>query len=174
GSVWEAANLATDERLDNLCGITDANALGQSGPTMWRHDMDQFAQRWRAFGWHAIVVDGHDMGAILDAYAEARRTTGRPTMILARTIKGKGVSFVEGKEGWHGKPFKKGEELDRALAELEKQFVPVPAGGSADAAALIRKPASPGPVVASPKPLAPPAYTIGQQVATREAYGVAL
>src|SRR5438876_7507835 len=57
GSVWEAANLATDERLDNLCGITDANALGQSGPTMWRHDMDQFAQRWRAFGWHAIVVD---------------------------------------------------------------------------------------------------------------------
>src|SRR5205823_13256161 len=98
GSVWEAAILATDERLDNLCGITDVNALGQSGPTMWRHDMDQFAQRWRAFGWHAVVIDGHDIGAILDAYAEARSTTGRPTMILARTIKGKGVSFVEGKE----------------------------------------------------------------------------
>ena len=110
--------------LDNLCGITDVNALGQSRPTMWQHDMEQFARRWRAFGWHAIVIDGHDMNAILDALAEARRTKGRPTMILARTIKGKGVSFVEGKDGWHGKAFKKGEELDRALAELEKQFVP--------------------------------------------------
>ena len=82
--------------LDNLCGITDVNALGQSRPTMWQHDMEQFARRWRAFGWHAIVVDGHDLSAILDAFAEARRTKGQPTMILARTIKGKGVSFVEG------------------------------------------------------------------------------
>src|SRR5438094_2936761 len=124
GSVWEAADAGALERLDNLCGITDVNALGQSGPTMWRHDMEQFARRWRAFGWHAIVIDGHDPGAILDAYAEARATKGQPTMILARTIKGKGVSFVEGKDGWHGKAFKKGEELDRAIAELEKQLVP--------------------------------------------------
>src|SRR5881398_2385997 len=123
GSVWEAANAATMDRLDNLCGITDVNALGQSRATMWQHDMEQFARRWRAFGWHAIVIDGHDLGAILDAYAEARRTKGQPTMILARTIKGKGVSFVEGKDGWHGKAFKKGEELDRAIAELEKQYV---------------------------------------------------
>src|SRR5213595_1138575 len=128
GSVWEAANAATMDRLDNLCGITDVNALGQSRPTMWQHDMEQFARRWRAFGWHAIVIDGHDMAAILDAFEEAARTKGQPTMILARTIKGKGVSFVEGKDGWHGKAFKKGEELDRALAELEKQFVPAPAG----------------------------------------------
>src|SRR6266498_1341951 len=131
GSVWEAANVGAIDKLDNLCAITDVNALGQSRPTMWQHDMEQFARRWRAFGWHAIVIDGHDMEAILDAYAEARRTSGQPTMILARTIKGKGVSFVEGKEGWHGKPFKKGDELDRSLAELEKQFEPVPADGPA-------------------------------------------
>src|SRR3977135_3848788 len=117
GSVWEAADVATIDKLDNLCGITDVNGLGQSRPTMWQHDMEEFARRWRAFGWHAIVVDGHDLNALLDACAEARATKGRPTMIVARTLKGKGVSFVEGKEGWHGKPFKKGEELDRALAE---------------------------------------------------------
>src|SRR5215475_3273357 len=126
GSVWEAADVAAMDGLDALCGITDVNRLGQSRPTMWQHDMEQFARRWRAFGWNAIVVDGHDLNAILDAFDEARRTRGQPTMILARTIKGKGVSFVEGKDGWHGKAFKKGEELDRALAELEKQFVPVP------------------------------------------------
>src|SRR5438034_5694088 len=113
-------------RLDNLCGITDGSALGQRGPTMWPHDMHQFARRWRAFGWLAMVIDGHVLGAILDAYAEARRTKGQPTMILARTVKGKGVSFVEGKDGWHGKAFKKGEELDRALAELDTQRMPAP------------------------------------------------
>src|SRR5882762_4945724 len=126
GSVWEAANVAAMDDLDMLCGVTDVNALGQSRATMWQHDMDQFARRWSAFGWHSIVIDGHDMNAILDALDEAKRTKGRPTMILARTIKGKGVSFVEGKDGWHGKAFKKGEEMDRAIAELEKQFVPVP------------------------------------------------
>src|SRR6202521_3926692 len=126
GSVWEAADVAATDGLDNLCGITDVNGLGQSRPTRWQHDMEQFARRWRAFGWHAIVIDGHDVAAILDALDEARRTKAQPTMILARTIKGKGVSFVEGKEGWHGRVFKKGEELDRALAELEKQLVPAP------------------------------------------------
>src|SRR5213596_2129421 len=85
GSVWEAADVAAIDKLDNLCAITDVNALGQSGPTMWQHDMEQFARRWRAFGWHAIVIDGHDMEAILDAFADAHRTSGQPTMILART-----------------------------------------------------------------------------------------
>src|SRR5205823_6090494 len=161
GSVWEAADAAAMNGLDNLCGITDVNALGQSGPTMWRHDMEQFARRWSAFGWHAIVVDGHDVSAILDAYAEARRTTRQPTMILARTIKGKGVSFVEGKEGWHGKPFKKGEELERALAELDKQFVPEAAG--VDLARQIPRPAPSSRPAVSPKPFAPPAYKLGEQ-----------
>jgi len=172
GSVWEAGDVAAFNGLDNLCGITDVNALGQSRPTMWQHDMEAFASRWRAFGWHAIVIDGHDLGAIVDAYAEARRTKGQPTMILARTIKGKGVSFVEGKEGWHGKPFKKGDELDRALAELERQFVPAPTG--VNLVQRIAKPASRPRGVESTRPLAPPAYRPGDQVATREAYGTAI
>jgi transketolase len=175
GSVWEAADVAALDRLDNLCGITDVNGLGQSRPTMWDHDMEQFARRWRAFGWHAIVIDGHDLNAILDALAEARATQGQPTMILARTIKGKGVSFVEGKEGWHGRAFKKGEEMDRAIAELETQFVPVPADGpAANLAAQIQKPASRPHAVETVTPVAPPNYKLGEQVATREAYGTAL
>src|SRR5580765_1975335 len=155
GSVWEAADVGAIDKLDSLCGITDVNGLGQSRPTMWRHDMDQFARRWRAFGWHAIVIDGHDMAAILDALDEARRTKGQPTMILARTIKGKGVSSVEGKDGWHGKAFKKGEELDRALAELDKQLVP---GVKADLARDIPKPPAMPKEDAKPKSMAPPAY----------------
>jgi transketolase len=172
GSVWEAADVAAMQKLDGLCCITDVNALGQSRPTMWQHDMDAFARRWRAFGWHAIIVDGHDLNALLDAYAEARATKGQPTMILARTIKGKGVSFVEGKEGWHGKPFKKGEELDRALAELKAQFVP--GAGDAALARGIPKPAADSGAVETPKALPPLTYKLGEEVATREAYGVAL
>jgi transketolase len=172
GSVWEAADVASFDHLDNLCGITDVNALGQSRPTMWQHDMDQFARRWQAFGWHTIVIDGHDMNAILDAFAEARQTLGRPTMILARTIKGKGVSFVEGKEGWHGKPFKKGDELSRALGELEQQFTPAPR--SAELRKSIVKPSRRPADAPPPKPVAPPSYKIGEQVATREAYGTAI
>jgi transketolase len=174
GSVWEAADVASMDKLDNLCGITDVNALGQSRATMWQHDMEQFARRWRAFGWHAIVVDGHDLTQILDALDEARRTTGQPTMILARTIKGKGVSFTEGKDGWHGKPFKKGEELDRALAELEQEFVPMPSGANVNLAQQIPKPPAPAGPAAAPKPIAPPAYKLGDEVATREAYGTAI
>src|SRR5260221_179650 len=172
GSVWEAANAGAMDSLDSLCCITDVNGLGQSRATMWGHDMEALAGRWRAFGWYAVVIDGHDIAAILDALAEAKRTKGRPTMILARTIKGKGVSFVEGKDGWHGKAFKKGEELDRALAELDKQFVPAPAG--VNLTATIPKPPARPRGVDRAKPMAPPAYTLGEEVATREAYGVAL
>jgi len=175
GSVWEAADVATLDKLENLCGITDVNALGQSRPTMWEHDMGQFERRWKAFGWHAIVIDGHDITQILDAFAEAKATKGQPTMILARTLKGKGVSFVEGKNGWHGKPFKKGEELDRALAELDKQLVPEPEGeGAANLAARIPRPASKPRGVDHPKPVKGPAYNKGELVATREAFGTAL
>jgi transketolase len=175
GSVWEAANVGAIDSLDNLCGITDINGLGQSQPTMWDHDTTQFERRWRAFGWHPIVIDGHDMNAILDALDEARRTKGQPTMILARTIKGKGVSFAEGKEGWHGRAFKKGDELERALAELEKQFVPVPADGpGSNLAAQIPRPRAVQRAAETAKPVAPPDYKAGDQVATREAFGTAL
>jgi transketolase len=173
GSVWEAADVATIDRLENLCGITDVNGLGQSRPTMWQHDMDQFERRWRAFGWHTVVIDGHDMNAILDAFAEARQTTGRPTMILARTIKGKGVAAVEGKEGWHGKPFKQGDEENNAIAELERQFVPASSGVNLQQH-IAAPPTAPKAGEYKPAPLEPPSYTLGEQVATREAYGTAI
>jgi transketolase len=172
GAVWEAANVGALDRLDNLCAITDLNALGQSRPTMWQHDAGQLANRWRASGWHAITIDGHDMDAILEAYAEARRTHGRPTMILARTLKGKGVSFAEGKDGWHGRPFKKPDEMERAVVELESQFVPVAPGVNLQH--QIPRPASRPAEPPPPKPVAPPSYRIGEMVATREAYGTAL
>src|SRR5256886_6320020 len=152
GSVWEAANVAGRDKLDNLCAITDVNRLGQSQPTMWQHDMAQFERRWTAFGWHAIVIDGHDLNAILNALDEARSTKGQPTMILARTEKGKGVSFTEGKDNWHGKAMKK-DELEKAIAELEKQIVP---GVSAKGPELIRKPAARERPAIAPKPIPPP------------------
>ncbi len=172
GSVWEAAEVAANDGLDNLVGITDVNGLGQSRATMWGHDLEAFARRWRAIGWHAVVIDGHDLNAVLDAYAEARRTKGRPTMIVAKTIKVKGVPSVEGKDGWHGRAFRKGEEMDAAIAGLERLLVAVPAG--VDLVRGIPKPASRPPAPARPKPMAPPAYALGDQVATREAYGTAI
>jgi transketolase len=170
GSVWEAANVGSLDKLDNLCGITDVNRLGQSQPTMWQHDMAQFERRWKAFGWHAIVVDGHDLNAILDAFDEARSTKGQPTMILARTLKGKGVSFTEDKDNWHGKAMKK-DELEKAIAELEKQMV---AGVTVKGPELVRKPAARERPAVTPKPIPPPSYKLGDLVATREAFGDAL
>jgi transketolase len=169
GSVWEAAMVAAHDGLDSLCAITDVNGLGQSRPTQWQHDMDAFASRWSAFGWHTAVVDGHDVAALLEALASARAIRERPTMILARTVKGKGLSSIEGKGGWHGKALKKGEELDTALAELQSQFVPEdeplpppqpPARGA--------RPAS------TPAALDAPPYRMGDLVATREAFGAAI
>src|SRR3954463_4363158 len=175
GSVWEAADVAAIDKLDSLCGLTDVNALGQSRATMFEHDMGQFERRWKAFGWHAVVIDGHDLTQILDALGEARATKGQPTMILARTIKGKGVASVEGHQGWHGKAFKKGEELDNAIAELEKQLVPLlDKGPAANLAGQIARPASKPRGVDNPKPVAAPAYKKGDLVATREAFGTAL
>jgi transketolase len=174
GSVWESADVAAFHGLDNLCGITDVNALGQSQPTQWQHDMDQFARRWRAFGWETLVVDGHDLGALLDAFATARATRGRPTMVLARTIKGKGISFVEGKNGWHGRPLKKGDEAERAIKELESQFVKL--SPPVDSLSLVTRPAPAPPAPAgNDRPgLTPPSYKPGDAIATREAYGRAL
>ncbi|MEQ1731264.1 MAG: transketolase [Vicinamibacterales bacterium] len=171
GSVWEAAEVAAQDGLDNLCAITDVNGLGQSRPTMWQHDLEQFSRRWSAFGWHTITIDGHDLHQVLDALAEARTVRGKPTMIVAGTVKGRGISFTEGKDNWHGKAFKKGEELDKVLAELNAQFVLQQDG--LDLATLIVKPVRPA-APAAPTPLTPPAYTLGEEIATREAYGAAL
>jgi transketolase len=169
GSVWEAAHAAVHENLDSLCAIVDVNGLGQSRASLWSHDINAYVTRWQAFGWHVIAIDGHDIDAILSAFDEARSTRGKPTMIIAKTIKGKGISFVEGKQGWHGKPFKKGEETDRVIAELEKQFVPeeLPA-------AQPRPRSVPRPPAKAPAPLGPPSYALGDKVATREAFGAAI
>lgn len=177
GSVWEAAEIAEFDGLDNICGIIDVNAFGQSRHTMFQHDMELFARRWRAFGWHTIIVDGHDIGQLLDAYDEARRTKGHPTMILARTVKGKGISEMAGKDGWHGRALKKGEEADRAIAELEAQYVTAAGSRGPDAAKLIaiRRPdVRPASATAAPPPVPPRSYAIGEAVATREAFGTAL
>ena len=170
GSVWEAADIAQFHALDNLCAIIDVNGLGQSRATQFNHDMNEIAARWRAFGWHAMVVDGHDIEALKKAFAEARATKGKPSMVLARTLKGKGLAAIEGKDGWHGKALKKGKETDDAIAELEKQFVegtPRP---------VIPPPSSKHRDVPAPdfSKMPAPAYKMGDQVATREAWGAAL
>jgi transketolase len=172
GSVWEAAESAATQKLDNLCAITDVNGLGQSRATQWDHQLAAFTSRWNAFGWHAVAIDGHDLPAILKALDEARHTVGRPTMIIAGTVKGKGCSIFEGKEGWHGKALKKGAEMDQAIKELESQFVK-----TTDPAPKIPPPPArrdEGPLPAFDKIMAAPAYKLGDQVATREAYGDAL
>ncbi|MFJ2237519.1 transketolase [Streptomyces sp. NPDC087859] len=115
GSVWEAAEHAAHEHLDNLTAIVDVNRLGQRGPTRHGHDLDAYARRFQAFGWHTIEVDGHDVDAVDRAYGEAISTSGQPTAILARTLKGKGVEAVQDREGLHGKPL---PDADEAIAEL--------------------------------------------------------
>jgi len=172
GSVWEAAQIAANYQLDNLCAITDVNAFGQSRPTQWAHDVEAFAVRYRAFGWHTVTVDGHDIAALRAALAEARGMTGRPTMIVASTLKGKGVKLFEDKDNWHGKALKKGAEADAAIAELEAQYIE-----TQDSPPTINAPESrraEGPLPDFVSEIAAPAYTLGQMVATREAYGTAL
>ena len=173
GSVWEAANIALYHKLDNLCGIIDVNGLGQSRHTQFDHHLEELASRWNAFGWHTLTVDGHDVAALLHAFAAARAAKNHPTMILARTIKGKGVAAVEGKEGWHGRAFKKGEEADKAIAELRSQLVST-AGGAEKVS--IPAPSSKSRSVPAPdlSKMAAPSYKAGEQVATREAWGTAL
>lgn len=167
GSVWEAASVAHLHKLDSLCGIVDVNGLGQAGATELDHDMTALGARFEAFGWKTEIIDGHDMAQILAAYAAARATRGRPTMILARTLKGKGVSFSEGKLGWHGKAYKK-DEAAKAIAELEATLEP-------ETAALPPIPKPPAPKAdPAPEPMPAPTYTLGEEIATREAYGTAI
>jgi len=117
GPVWEASMLAPKYGLDNLCAIVDANQVQQTGKVRDILDSEPTVAKWRAFNWHVREIDGHDMEEIVDALDEAEMVTGRPTMIVARTVKGKGVSFMELDYHWHGKA-PKGEETARALAEL--------------------------------------------------------
>lgn len=163
GSVWEAAQFASLNRLASLVAIVDVNGLGQSEAAPYHHDTGTFARRFAAFGWHPIEIDGHEMPAILDAL-QAAEGNG-PTAILARTEKGKGVSFLEGASGWHGKPLNR-EQMQKALAELGEAG-PTPALESRRIGQIA---AAQPPALARLKP----DYRLGDRVATREAFGTAL
>jgi transketolase len=163
GSIWEAFQHAGWEGLDNLVAIVDVNRLGQTRETMLAWNLAGYADRARAFGWHAIEIDGHDVDAIDAAYRKAVQTSGKPTVILARTLKGKGVKAVENKNGWHGKPLPDPEEAIKELGG-ERHLRVTPAAPT-NSGSPHRFPTSDG---------EPPAWEIGEQVATREAYGEAL
>jgi transketolase len=165
GSVWEALEIATHYHLDNLVGIVDINRLGQRGETLLGHEVSLYASRASAFGWETISVDGHSFEEILAAYHRALAVTGRPVMILAKTIKGKGVSFIEDKNGWHGKALNQ-EECDRALVELGEVDLTV--------RGELARPQDQTPKAPRAVPLAEFDYPKGTPVATRRAYGNAL
>jgi transketolase len=117
GQVWEAAMAAGKFKLRNLTAIVDYNKVQLDGHVRNVMDLEPLADKWRAFRWNAIEIDGHDVGAVLEAFAHARATEDRPTVIVAHTVKGKGVSFMEDTHAWHGKA-PSAEDLSRALAEL--------------------------------------------------------
>lgn len=166
GQVWEAAGFAGHYKLDNLTALADVNALGQSDPTMYEHDMETYRRKFESEGWAAEVVDGHDVAAVLAALDRAKATRGQPQAIIARTIKGHGFSQVAGKLHWHGKPFSK-EQLAEALKEMgPAPVVPPDPGKSYERTSLPQPPDFPAP--------AAPDYAVGASVATREAYGYAL
>jgi transketolase len=163
GSIWEAFEHAAFNDLDNLTAIIDVNRLGQTRETMVGWDLERHARRAEAFGWHAITIDGHDVDAIAAAYDEATATTGKPTAIIARTKKGKGVKAVEDQPGKHGKPL---DDPEEAIAEL---------GGERDLTVRIAAPEAGTPhrfATAADGEL--PTWEVGDQEATRKAYGEAL
>jgi transketolase len=162
GSMWEAVEHAAFYSLDNLIAICDINRLGQRGETMHGWDLASYMRRLEAYGWTAIEIDGHDVDAIDRAYEEALSITGRPTAIVARTIKGKGVKEVENKEGWHGKAL---DNPEQAIAEL---------GGERHIVVEVQKPESFQPKKRESRSPELPRYDVGDDVATRKAYGDAL
>lgn len=170
GSIWEALHFSSYYKLDNLCAIFDINRLGQSEPTSLQHNMEVYRKRLEAFGFNALVVDGHDVEELAKAFHEAHNTKGRPTAILAKTFKGKYFPEIEDLENWHGKPL--GNKANEVIQHLN---------------GLLK---NPGPPALHPqKPLvddapnvdisnitlaSPPNYKLGEQVATRLAYGTGL
>ena len=165
GSQWEALEIAAHYKLDNLVGIIDVNRLGQRGETMYGHDLTVYRDRVASFGWEPVVIDGHHLPQILTAFKQAMQAKDKPIMIIAKTLKGKGVSFIEDKNGWHGKPLNK-DELARALQEL----------GPIDMTAVgrIEKPDDLKPAELKINDAKPVSYAPDKAVATRHAYGAAL
>jgi len=164
GAVWEAAGAAVHFGLDNLVAVVDVNRLGQSDVTVHGHDLGAYARKFRAFGWEVQRVNGHDVPAILKALGKVRES-GRPAVVLAKTVKGKGVSFLEDRNGWHGKPLKE-DELQKALQEVG----PMPAVDSKKLVRPPRKALRPG----WRKTFAFERTAYSEKTATRLAYGIAL
>uniref|UniRef100_A0A8C8RME3 transketolase n=1 Tax=Pelusios castaneus TaxID=367368 RepID=A0A8C8RME3_9SAUR len=165
GSVWEAMAFAGFYKLDNLVAILDINRLGQSDPTPLQHHVEIYQKRCEAFGWHAVIVDGHSVEELCKAFGQ---TKNQPTAIIARTLKGKGISGVEDKENWHGKPLPKNmaEEIIQEIGDKiqsKKKLSPT-------------LPEEDAPVVniRNIKMPSPPNYKLGEKMATRKAYGLAL
>ena len=165
GSQWEALEIAAHYKLDNLVGIIDVNRLGQRGETMYGHDLTVYRDRVASFGWEPVVIDGHHLPQILTAFKQAMQAKDKPIMIIAKTLKGKGVSFIEDKNGWHGKTLNK-DELAQALQEL----------GPIDMTAVgrIEKPYDLKPAEVKINAAKPVTYAPDKAVATRHAYGAAL
>jgi transketolase len=117
GQVWEAAMTAGHHKLDNVCAILDRNGVQENGPVEEIKKEEPLADKWKSFGWHVLDVNGHDFEQLIDALDQAETVKGKPIFIIARTVKGKGVSFMEGQAKWHGKAPDK-EQLAKALSEL--------------------------------------------------------
>jgi len=166
GGVWEAASLAGIYKLNNLIAIVDANRLGQSQATAFGHDISVYRKRFEAFGWRVEDVDGHDLEELLEVLSGVG-LNDQPLAIVAKTYKGAGVSFLQDRDGWHGKPLNK-EEAVKAIAELQ------PVAKSAAGVAIPAPNQLPAPKNAAPAGYPPVSYKPGDAVATREAYGNAL
>lgn len=167
GSVWEAAELGSYYKLNNLVAVIDVNRLGQSDPTALQHHTDVYKARFESFGWETVVVDGHSVEELLDAFAKARATSDKPFCVVARTFKGHGASFLNDKEGWHGKPLSE-EMAEKAIAEIEQ------AGVTSDYKLEIKRPQDSKPLPVETKQPETPSYKLGDSIATREAFGEAL
>ena len=165
GSQWEAIQIAAHYKLDNLVGLLDVNRLGQRGETMYGHDLQAYRERISAFGWETILVDGHSFSDILPAYEKALSITGRPIMIIAKTIKGKGAPPVEDKNDWHGKA------LDQSIVqEIMQEWGEIDTSIRGE----IAKPENLKPAGQILRDIKDPDYSNGKPVATRKAYGNAL
>ncbi len=166
GAVWEAANLAGFYKLSNLIAIVDANRLGQSQATMFGHDISIYSKRFEAFGWRVEVIDGHDVEEIVEVLSGVGLDE-KPLVIIAKTYKGAGVSFLQDKDSWHGKPLS-AEEAVRAVAELQ------PSAKSGLEVAIASPSPLSAPNLAAPASYPAISYKLGDKIATREAYGAAL
>ncbi len=164
GQVYEALQLASYYKLNNLCAIVDVNRLGQRGETMLGHDLESYEKRFRSFEWNVVSINGHDINRLLNAFQDAKKIVDKPTVILAKTVKGKGISFLEDKNGWHGKALNK-EELKKALEEIPEEKMPL---------TKIKKPEKINLKNEKIGKVEDSNYKIGEEISTREAYGKAL